>query len=151
MRRFVVVTSIAVVAAAAGVAGVGGAAVAQEQATFRANLKGKALASGAIQQKGTVTSARFGDGRMSTRSVPDGSRAQTYTATSKLRLNGGTVRTRGTMTVVMKGSWYTLTGTARVTGGTGRYRHAAGRLRVRGTGKSDLSSLRLTMTGDISR
>lgn len=117
--------------------------------SFKASVKlGKAtVANGAVTQKGTFTSQR-GNGKA--RLVSKGGNGS-FDSNMKLTFSNGTLKLKGHTSTsgAADPAKYSIRGTWKIAGGTGKYRHATGTISVLGTGINDLSSTKMTLKGSL--
>ncbi len=98
-------------------------------------------------QGGTIRGTPFGTARMVLRSTLNQARvSSTFTVTT----SAGRVTGTATARLTLDGDTATYKGTARITGGTGRYRNAtATNITFRGVGPVSAKSTRITLSGRV--
>jgi hypothetical protein len=124
-------------------------AAASAAGTFTSTVKlGKAtVQSGTVTEKGTFTSNRGKGKAVLVSKGGNGSFDSNMTLTfsnGKLKLKGHT-STSGAADPAK----YSIRGTWKIAGGTGKYKHATGTVSVLGTGVNDLSSAKMTLRGHV--
>lgn len=139
----------ACVAAGLLLAGPAGAGAAQS-VRLDGKLRLGAQKVSSLNQVGPVVSSQLGRGKMTAVSTVAGDRGH-YRTTTTIRLKRGTLRLRGTTTVLPTPDGETLkvSGQARIVGGTGRFAGARGTFKVTGSGPVSLKWMLLRFAGTL--